>query len=175
MGASNADTMSEPYFGVENGAFERTGLHVEVTALQSGGTMVQACAGDIIDVGVADVIQITNAINAGIPLAIFAAACLGNSFFHFTRELLFIHDAGIWTALRSFQAFFFYTIVLSIALIVSRLRKRTPPQAGFFRGTLCPAVSVCFFYCLLSIFAVTDYRFPLIEDLRFLGHLFFIG
>jgi hypothetical protein len=112
---------------------------------------------------------------ARLALAIFAAACLGNSFFHFTRELLFIHDAGIWTALRSFQAFFFYTIVLSIALIVSRLRKRTPPQAGFFRGTLCPAVSVCFFYCLLSIFAVTDYRFPLIEDLRFLGHLFFIG
>jgi hypothetical protein len=110
-----------------------------------------------------------------LALAIFAAACLGNSFFHFTREILFIHDVGLWTALRSFQAFFFYTAVLAISLIVSRLRKRNPIPAGFFRGTLCPAVSVCFFYCLLSIFAVTDHRFPLIEDLRFLGHLFFIG
>jgi NitT/TauT family transport system substrate-binding protein len=79
MGASNADTMSEPYFGVENGAFERAGLSVEITPLQSGGTMVQACVGDNIDVGVADVIQIANAINAGIPLAIFAAAALYSS------------------------------------------------------------------------------------------------
>ena len=110
-----------------------------------------------------------------LALAIFAAACLGNSFFHFTRELLFIHDVGIRTALRSFQAFFFYTFVLAIALIVSRLRKRKPLPTGFFRGTLCPAVSVCFFYCLLTIFAVMDHRLPLIEDLRFLGHLFFIG
>jgi hypothetical protein len=110
-----------------------------------------------------------------LALAIFAAACLGNSFFHFTRELLFIHDVGLWTALRSFQAFFFYSVVLAIALIVSRLRKRNPLPAGFFRGTVCPAVSVCLFYCLLSIFAVTDHRFPLIVDLRFLGHLFFIG
>ena len=45
-----------------------------------------------------------------LALAIFAAACLGNSFFHFTRELLFIHDVGLWTALRSFQAFFFYSV-----------------------------------------------------------------
>ncbi len=110
-----------------------------------------------------------------LALAIFVAACLGNSFFHFTRELLFIHDVGIWTALRSFQTFFFYSVVLAIALIVSRLRKRNPLPAGFFRGTLCPAVSVCFFYCLLSIFAVTDHRFPLIENLRFLGHLFFLS
>jgi hypothetical protein len=110
-----------------------------------------------------------------LALAIFVAACLGNSFFHFTRELLFIHDAGLWTALRSFQSFFFYSLVLAIALIVSRLRKRGPAPSGFFRGTLCPAVFVCFFFCLLSIFAVTDYRFPLIENLRFLGHLFFIG
>jgi hypothetical protein len=110
-----------------------------------------------------------------LALAIFAAACLGNSFFHFTREILFIHDVGLWTALRSFQAFFFYSAVLAISLIVSRLRKRNPLPSGYFRGTLCPAVSVCFFYCLLSIFAVTDHRFPLIEDLRFLGHLFFIG
>ena len=110
-----------------------------------------------------------------LAVAIFAAACLGNSFFHFTRELLFIYDVGIWTALRSFQAFFFYTFILAIALIVSRLRKRNPAPSGFFRGTLCPAVSICFFYCLLSIFAIVDHRYPLIEDLRFLGHLFFIN
>jgi hypothetical protein len=108
-------------------------------------------------------------------VAIFAAACLGNSFFHFSRELVLIHNAGLWAAIRSFQAFFFYTAVLAIALIVSRLRRRKPLPAGFFRGTLCPAFSVSFFYCLLTVFAVVDHRFPLSVDLRFLGHLFFIG
>jgi len=108
-------------------------------------------------------------------VAIFAAACLGNSFFHFSRELVLIHNAGLWAAIRSFQAFFFYTAVLAVALIVSRLRRRKPLPTGFFRGTLCPAFSVCFFYCLLTVFAVVDHRFPLSVDLRFLGHLFFIG
>lgn len=108
-------------------------------------------------------------------IAIFVAACLGNSFYHFSRELVMIHNAGIWAALRSFEAFFFYTAVLAIALIVSRMRKRKSASTGFFRGTLCPALSVCFFYCLLTIFAVIDHRFPLSVDLRFLGHLFFIG
>ena len=108
-------------------------------------------------------------------IAIFAAACLGNSFYHFSRELVLIHNAGMWEALRSFQSFFFYTAILAIALIVSRMRKRKPLPVGFFWGTMCPALSVCFFYCLMTIFAVLDHRFPLSVDLRFLGHLFFIG
>jgi hypothetical protein len=110
-----------------------------------------------------------------LAVAIFAAACLGNSFYHFSREVALIHREGLWAALCSFQSFFFYTAILAIALIVSRLRKRKPQSAGFFRGTLCPAFSVCFFYCLLTIFAMLDHRFPLSVDLRFLGHLFFIG
>jgi hypothetical protein len=108
-------------------------------------------------------------------VAIFAAACLGNSFYHFTRDLPYIQREGLWATAVSFQSFFFYTVVLAIALIVSRLRKRKRQPAGLFRGTICPAFSVCFFYCLLTIFAVLDHRFPLIVNLRFLGHLFFIG
>jgi hypothetical protein len=108
-------------------------------------------------------------------VAIFAAACLGNSFYHFTRDLSYIQREGFWATVVSFQSFFFYTAVLAIALIVSRLRKRKRQPAGLFRGTICPAFSVCFFYCLLTIFAVLDHRFPLIVNLRFLGHLFFIG
>jgi hypothetical protein len=108
-------------------------------------------------------------------VAIFAAACLGNSFYHFTRDLPFIQREGLWATIVSFQSFFFYTVVLAIALIVSRLRKRKRRLVGLFRGALCPALSVCFFFCLLTIFAVLDHRFPLIVNLRFLGHLFFIG
>lgn len=89
--------MSEPFFGLETGAFDRAGLSVEVTTLLSGGTQVQACAGDNIDVGMADVIQITNAINAGIPLAIFAVAALYSSDAP-TSALLVARDGPILSA-----------------------------------------------------------------------------
>jgi NitT/TauT family transport system substrate-binding protein len=89
--------MSEPVYGVENGTFGRAGLSVEVATLLSGGTMVQACAAGNIDVGVADVLQITNAINAGIPLAIFAAAALYSSDAP-TTELFVAKDSPIATA-----------------------------------------------------------------------------
>jgi hypothetical protein len=110
-----------------------------------------------------------------LAISIFAAACFGNAFFHFIRDPLYIHDFGLWTALKTFQVFFFYTVVLATAITVSRLRKRKPLPAGFFRGTLRPALSVCLFYCLLSIFAETDRQYPLVEHLRFLGHLFFLN
>jgi hypothetical protein len=110
-----------------------------------------------------------------LAVSIFAAACFGNVFFHFIRELLYVHDFGLWTAIKTFQVFFFYCVVLATAITASRLRRRKPLPGGFFRGTLCPALSVCFFYCLLSIFAQTDRQYPLVQHLRFLGHLFFIS
>jgi hypothetical protein len=109
-----------------------------------------------------------------LAVAVFAAACFGNAFFHFTRDLAYIYNFGLWTSIKSFQVFFFYCVVLAAAITFSRLRKRKPLPPGFFRGTLCPAFSVCFFYCLLSLFAMTDRKYPLVEHFRFLGHLFFI-
>src|SRR5580658_4346879 len=66
VGTSNADTMSEPYFGLAYGAFERAGLKIDVTTLHNGGVIMQACAGSSIDVGIADVIQVADAVVAGI-------------------------------------------------------------------------------------------------------------
>jgi len=110
-----------------------------------------------------------------LAIAIFAAACFGNAFYHFTRDLGYIQELGLWAALKSFQVFLFYCVVLATAITVSRLRRRNPAPSGFFRGTLCPAFSVCFFYCLLNIFTSTDRSYPLLEHLRFLGHLFFLN
>jgi len=76
MGGGIGDTNSEPYYGVECGAFEQAGLNVDVQTFNGGGIMLQACAGGAIDVGIGDVIQVTSAINAGIPLAIFAPSAL---------------------------------------------------------------------------------------------------
>jgi NitT/TauT family transport system substrate-binding protein len=79
MGAGLGDTLSEPYFAQAGGALARGGLNVDVSTFASGGPMMQACAGGALDIGLADVIQITNAINAGIPFAIFAASALYTS------------------------------------------------------------------------------------------------
>jgi hypothetical protein len=111
-----------------------------------------------------------------LAVGIFAAAGVGNAFYHFMRDLGYIQGYGFWPALKSFQVFMFYCLVLATAITVSRLRQHNPApsSAGFFRGTLCPAFSVCFFYCLLSVFMATDRAYPLSEHLRFLGHLFFL-
>lgn len=74
MGAINGDTNSEPYFAVAIHAFERTGLAVDVTTFTSGGALMQACAGGALDVGLGDLIQISHAVDAGVPFAIFAGA-----------------------------------------------------------------------------------------------------
>jgi len=97
MGATPGDTLSEPYYGLANGAFDRAGLSVDITTFSSGGIMLQACVGDEIDVGMGDVIQITNAINAGIPFAILAAASLYSSDAP-TTALVVAKDGPIQTA-----------------------------------------------------------------------------
>ncbi len=79
IGGGIGDSNSEPYYGVECGAFEQAGLSVDVQTFNGGGIMLQACAGGAIDVGIGDVIQVTSAINAGIPLAIFAPSALYRS------------------------------------------------------------------------------------------------
>ena len=79
MGAALGDTLSEPYYGLENGAFDQAGLSVSTTTFATGGAILQATVAGAVDVGLGDVIQITNAINAGIPFAIFAASALYSS------------------------------------------------------------------------------------------------
>lgn len=97
MGAGLGDTLSEPYYGLESGAFERAGLSVDVSTFATGGVIMQACAGDAIDVGLGDVIQVTNAINAGVPFAIFAGAALYSSDAP-TTMLVAFKDGPIQTA-----------------------------------------------------------------------------
>lgn len=97
VGASTADTMSEPFYGLAYGAFDRAGLKIDVTTLLNGGVILQACAGDSVDVGVADVIQVANAINAGIPIAIFATGAVYSSDTP-TTALFVANDGPIATA-----------------------------------------------------------------------------
>jgi hypothetical protein len=104
--------------------------------------------------------------------AIFAAACFGNSFYHFGRDLTFIQHLGIGGALVGFQVFLFYCVLLATAISVSQLRHRKPGAPGFIRGQLWPSFLVVLFFCLLDVFGATERNYPLTEHLRFLGHLF---
>jgi NitT/TauT family transport system substrate-binding protein len=97
FGSSTADTMSEPYFGLAYGAFDRAGVKIDISTLGNGAVILQACAGGAVDVGVADVIQVANAVNAGIPIAIFATGAVYSSETP-TTALFVANDGPIATA-----------------------------------------------------------------------------
>jgi hypothetical protein len=104
--------------------------------------------------------------------AIFAAACFGNAFFHFARDMDFVQNLGLARALASYQVYLFYCAVLAAAISISQLRHREPAQTGFFRGQVWPSFLVALFYCLLDVFGSSDRSFPLVEHFRFFAHLF---
>ena len=106
-------------------------------------------------------------------VATFAAAGLGNCFFHFFRDLNFIETLGFWKALVGFEAYMFYAVVLSLGIGISQIRQRKAEETGWIRGRLMPALWVCSFFCILRVF---DYnysrvRYPIQESFRFLAHL----
>lgn len=104
--------------------------------------------------------------------AIFAAAGFGNAFYHFGRDLTFIQQLGLGRALVGYQVYLFYCVLLASAISLSQLRHRKPARPGFIRGQLLPSFLVVLFFCLLDVFGSTERNYPLVEHLRFLGHLF---
>jgi hypothetical protein len=106
--------------------------------------------------------------------ATFAAAFVGNGFYHFTRDWQIIRDIGLWKALVNYQTMFFYNAALTTALSISQLRKRGPRPVGLFRRHVFPTFGVLLFYCLLSVFEISERTYPLVEHLRFFASLFFV-
>ena len=106
--------------------------------------------------------------------ATFAAAFFGNGFYHFTRDWQIIRDIGLWKSLANYQTMIFYNAALTAGLCISQLRKRKPRPAGIFRGHILPVFGVGVFYCLLSVFEISERVYPLVEHLRFFASLFFI-
>jgi len=106
--------------------------------------------------------------------ATFAAAFVGNTVFHFTRDWQIIRDKGLISAMVSYEASLLYCFVLAIGLSVSELRKRKPQPVSFVHGRLIPAIGVGLFYCLLNVFVIEERRYALIDHLRFFASLFFV-
>lgn len=103
-----------------------------------------------------------------------SAAFFGNGLYHFTRDWPIIQNLGLRNALVNYQTMFFYNAVLTAGLCISQLRMRKKKPVGLFRGQILPVFSVCFFYCLLSVFEISERAYPLVEHLRFFASLFFI-
>jgi NitT/TauT family transport system substrate-binding protein len=59
--------------------FKRAGLDVEVQTFSNASQIIQACAGGSVDIGLADMIQIANAVEQGLPYRFFAGAGLYTS------------------------------------------------------------------------------------------------
>jgi len=103
--------------------------------------------------------------------ATFAAACLGNMFFHFFIQMGDIEKFGLWKTLAGFNVFMFYTIVLAVGIGISQLREPRE-KSGWIRGQLVPSICVAGFFCVLRVFDYGSNSPPLQEHFRFLAHIF---
>ncbi len=79
LGGSGTDLYIEPFLALDAGYFSRAGLSVDVSALANGGAIASAVAGGALEAGLADMIQIANAVNRGLPFAFFAGSGLYSS------------------------------------------------------------------------------------------------
>lgn len=79
VAAAISDPYAEPYYALDSGIFHRAGLDVQITTFSNAGEIIQAAAGGVVDVGLADMIQIANAANHGLPYVFFAGAGLYTS------------------------------------------------------------------------------------------------
>lgn len=80
FGASGTESFGESYFVLDGGFAEKAGFGGStVTTFTNSAQIIQGIAGGSLDVGVADMIQITNAVSRGLPFAFFAGASLYRS------------------------------------------------------------------------------------------------
>jgi hypothetical protein len=103
--------------------------------------------------------------------ATFAAACFGNAFYHFVRDVDEVARLGLWRALAGFQVYMFYTVVLATGISISQLRGKRR-QRSWFRSEVVSRVSIVAFYCLIHIFDDTRRTVSLGAHFAFLFRLF---
>jgi hypothetical protein len=104
-------------------------------------------------------------------VATFAAACFGNAFYHFVRDVNEVAVLGLWRALTGFQVYLFYTIVLATGISISQLRGKRR-QTSWFRTEVASRVSIVLFYGLVHIFDDTRRTVSLGAHFAFLFRLF---
>ena len=79
IGAAANDSYAVTYFAQDGGFFERARIDPDIQIFTNAQAMVQAAAGNAIDVGMADLVQVGNAFNHGVPLGFIAPAGIYDS------------------------------------------------------------------------------------------------
>ena len=88
-------------------------------------------------------------------MATMAAAGFGNMLYHFFRDIHIIMELGIWGALKAFQVYIFYALLLGTAIGLSQLRNQNRKQSTHWLRTWITApVTVLGFYCISHIFGL---------------------
>lgn len=108
-----------------------------------------------------------------IAFATFCAAFIGNLLFTLISQAHLVAEHGLLGALMRFESYAFYAALLTLALILSQLRKRKArPEDGFWRYDVTPRLGVIGFFAVVQIFADESGHLGLAERLDFLLHLF---
>lgn len=74
IGVGGADTFAEGFYATDLGIFKKTGLNVEMTLFNQGAAIATAIAGNALDVGISNTVNLALAIAHGAPFRIIAGA-----------------------------------------------------------------------------------------------------
>jgi len=109
-------------------------------------------------------------------MATMAAAGLGNMLYHFIRDINIIMALGIWGALKAFQGYIFYGLLLGTAIGLSQLRNQHRKQSTHWLRTYITApVTVLGFFCFSHLFGAPYPGYGLDVYFQFLMHMINIG
>jgi len=109
-------------------------------------------------------------------MATMAAAGLGNMLYHFFRDIHIIMELGIWGALKAFQVYVFYGVLLGTAIGLSQLRNQNRKQSThWFRTYITAPVTVLGFYCISHIFGLPYPGYGLDVYFQFLMNMINVG
>jgi len=109
-------------------------------------------------------------------MATMAAAGLGNMLFHFFRDIHIIMELGIWGALKAFQVYVFYGLLLGTAIGLSQLRnQKRKPGTHWFRTYITAPVTVLGFFCISHLFGLPYPGYGLDVFFQFLVNMMTFG
>jgi NitT/TauT family transport system substrate-binding protein len=97
IGTNPVDPFGTSYYGVDRGFFRDAGIDAQLTTLPNGATITQAVLAGDLDVGIANIVQVANAVARGLPVAMIAPAALYSAK-HSYSQLCVAKNATVRTA-----------------------------------------------------------------------------
>jgi NitT/TauT family transport system substrate-binding protein len=76
VAVASADTFAEGYYAEDVGFFRKSGLHVQLTTLATGGQIATAVAAGAADIGISNTVNLANALAHGAPFTVIAAGAM---------------------------------------------------------------------------------------------------